>query len=638
MAREDRVSLLYPKGSEAQYKTVSETTMHDLWFDELCAELTDNKQEQNAIMQVLSKVTEDPATAEYRSGVFDDIYRNPKMCERMLELLDKINFLRDYGAFKKKYDETAGVWDLMHRLEEMNEYIGYVEAMHECLKEAEIGSEGLVALKEHIDRIYHDNGYDVLKEDIGRLKASTASIKSVTLGINLNERFEASSMGIVSINAKEFTRSNIIGRFYDKMASGDRIEKDTEWDENFKYYPLKADAGLSMDQITKISAFASGMKSPVIGAQLAAIPSGDSAEEATRYMNREADHLISLTVKHLRETLNRYMTITITEVTDLIPELMFYIRFADYVKKLTAKGLSFCRSRVCSGSARQAGTGQDAGLGVSAAAGHDTDPGLQAAAGHDTKAVGFYNLKLTRLAGDGSRGNASGIVKNDLSFAEDSLVYILTGANRGGKTTITQAVGQLFILAQAGIYVPAEEFEYEPVDCIFTHFPADEDKTMDLGRLGEECKRFREIFFEATGSSLILLNETFSTTSFEEGYYIAKDSVRAIAEKRIRCIYNTHMHKLAFDLAAESGGDREGAQGGAESGPQNGNYEAQGAGSASRDSQGTGKWCVRSLVMSNENDPTPFKARVAPPEGLSYARTIAEKYGVTFESLTERSE
>ena len=43
------------------------------------------------------------------------------------------------------------------------------------------------------------------------------------------------------------------------------------------------------------------------------------------------------------------------------------------------------------------------------------------------------------------------------------------------------------------------------------------------------------------------MNESFSTTSFEEGYYIAKDSVRAILHKGMRTIYNTHMHKLAFD-------------------------------------------------------------------------------------------
>lgn len=54
---------------------------------------------------------------------------------------------------------------------------------------------------------------------------------------------------------------------------------------------------------------------------------------------------------------------------------------------------------------------------------------------------------------------------------------------------------------------------------------------MDLGRLGEECKRFKAIYEEADSRSLLLMNESFSTTSFEEGYYIAKDSVRAILHK-----------------------------------------------------------------------------------------------------------
>lgn len=58
------------------------------------------------------------------------------------------------------------------------------------------------------------------------------------------------------------------------------------------------------------------------------------------------------------------------------------------------------------------------------------------------------------------------MVPNDLDFDAQHRVYILTGANRGGKTTITQAVGISFLIAQGGIYVPAEEFAFSPVDSI----------------------------------------------------------------------------------------------------------------------------------------------------------------------------
>ena len=126
---------------------------------------------------------------------------------------------------------------------------------------------------------------------------------------------------------------------------------------------------------------------------------------------------------------------------------------------------------------------------------------------------------------------------------------------------------------------------------------------MDLGRLGEECRRFKEIFDACTDNSLLLLNETFSTTSFEEGYFIAKDAVRALLKKKIRTIYNTHMHKLALEID-ELNKDME---------------EAQAA----------------SLIAVSTEGARSFRMKIASPEGRSYAEDIAVKYGVTYEQLVK---
>ena len=142
---------------------------------------------------------------------------------------------------------------------------------------------------------------------------------------------------------------------------------------------------------------------------------------------------------------------------------------------------------------------------------------------------------------------------------------------------------------------------------MLTHFPADEDKTLDLGRLGEECRRFRELFVCCTPDSLLLLNETFSTTSFEEGYFIASDAVRAILGRGTRTIYNTHMHKLARDLDTVINSEET-------------------AGKAV------------SLVAETKEGKYSFRVTVGPPEGQSFARDIAEKYGVTYESLAAAKE
>ena len=84
----------------------------------------------------------------------------------------------------------------------------------------------------------------------------------------------------------------------------------------------------------------------------------------------------------------------------------------------------------------------------------------------------------------------------------------------------------LIIILEMGLQ--REEIESILYLSLIHIFPADEDKTLDLGRLGEACKRFKAIYEEADSSSLLLMNESFSTTSFEEGYYIAKDSVRDV--------------------------------------------------------------------------------------------------------------
>ena len=82
-------------------------------------------------------------------------------------------------------------------------------------------------------------------------------------------------------------------------------------------------------------------------------------------------------------------------------------------------------------------------------------------------------------------------------------------------------------------------------DKILTHFPADENQTLDLGRLGEEAIRVKRIVMEADKRTLVLLNETYSSTSAEDGLYLARDLVHILKHNEIPTIFNTHLHELA---------------------------------------------------------------------------------------------
>ncbi len=587
----EKISLIHPTGHGDDYTQLSDVAVHDLGFDAICEQLSDKEPERRMILRIMSRMTPDPYVAKYRGDIFDDIMKYPDMRNRMLEILNEVKFLKEFGSFKRDYDETAGAWDLIHRLDEINDYIKSVEAIQSCLDGVELSAQGLLDLREYVQHIYTDSGFEELKKDISNLKATTDSLKSVTVGINLNDRFEAESIGLVSINDKPYTRSNIVGNFCDMLISRTSKKKENSTEQpvdskNLHYQSFTASQSQILEAGAKMGVMSAAMKNPLmIG--LAGVPEGDTTQDVTRYMDKVTNHMISTIVKRLRDTLSKYVTITITDITGLIPEFIYYIRWAEYIEKMQAQGLKFSRAVVYGKKSDNAEL-QD-----------DRTAASQSAI--TTHARGIYNMKLIPVVTE----EHETIVTNDLDFDAEHCVYILTGANRGGKTTITQAIGQLFVMAQGGIYVPGESFSYTPVDCIYTHFPADEDKTLDLGRLGEECRRFREIYSAATGKSLLLLNETFSTTSFEEGYFIAKDSVRAILRKGIRTIYNTHMHKLGYEVDKINATETD--------------------------------ICVRaaSLIVRSDTGKRSFKVQLAPPEGMSYAEDIARKYGVTYELLTE---
>lgn len=563
-----RLSILFPRQEEVTYREIPEESWHDLGMDALTEKVAAKPQEVPLLQRVMMSLTADPGVAAFRSDVFEDILRHPEIRERLMKLLDKVKMFYDYGVVNRHEGDEAGIWDLMHRLEEYHDYILTVEAIRECLSEKDLVSEGLISLRDTVDRIYREQGFEALRKDVEEMRVAASEIRSLTVGINLNDRFEAVSMGLVSVNAKPFTKSSLLKNFLASVVPKDDIREEADWSGSYSFYPANTEIGLlaSVDQFVETSLI---LRNPLAMMSLARIPEADGGSNVPRQMDSAASMLTSRIARKLRDTLGRYLNVSVKGIADLIPELVFYTRWAEYIEKKQREGWTFCKPQA--------------------------RPQREGAA--RMEAEGLYNLKL--MASE----KPETVVPNDLTFDPEKRVYILTGANRGGKTTVTQAVGQLFLLAQSGIPVPARRFVYDPADRVLTHFPADEDKTLDLGRLGEECRRFRELFVRCTGDSLLLLNETFSTTSFEEGYFIAADAVRAILGRGTRAIFNTHMHKLAQDLdTAVNTGEAEGK--------------------------------AVSLVAETREGKHSFRVRVAPPEGQSFARDIAEKYGVTYESLT----
>ena len=558
-------SLLFPQGKEYKVNQLTPEAVNDLSIDFLLDNLTDVRNEREHIRNLLTQVTDDEEVIRYRGGVFEDFLRFPKLRAAMEELVARLADLKDVARFQKD-QEGPSLWSLINRLREVDEYVSCITMIKKTLEELDVTSEGMKTLRRIVTDIDRESGFPQLKADIDETMEKARKLKSITIGVNLDDMLRPKSAGVLSLNDSYFTDAGLMRRFMNFTSKQDGLHEGTDV-SGFKQFH-------AANPITVDVKIASYQKSAVSNDIHIEANSATGSDAISNAITKPVTSIMKKTCDDIKSTLKRYVNISGYMLISLMPEIIFYVRWAELIDKIIEKGMPVCKAEILPPDERYCSFKE------------------------------IYNLKL---AINNVNGDNINIIRNDISFDDERCIYILTGPNRGGKTIFTQAVGLAMMMAQWGVYVPAEKAVISPCDNMFTHFPADENDTVDLGRLGEESKRLSEIFDVATSRSFMLLNESLATTSVAEGLFIAKDVVKAMRYLGVRCIFNTHMHELARSLDEL-----------------NGSVE--------------GESRVESLVTGVQHGERSFKVAVMPPQGVSYAKDIAEKYGVTFDKIKQHLE
>jgi hypothetical protein len=281
----------------------------------------------------------------------------------------------------------------------------------------------------------------------------------------------------------------------------------------------------------------------------------------------------------IEQALRRYSRFTSAFLIPLRRDLIFYLGAVKLIKDLQDRGLSLCQPEIRPADERLCVVAES------------------------------YNLNLALHWRTQSDPLSQRIVTNPVELGDGGRIAILTGPNGGGKTTFMQALGLSQILAQAGLWVPGTAAQISPVDNIFTHYPTEEELSKGTGRFGDEAQRLHEIFSQATRHSLILLNESLASTHAGESLYVAQDIVGVMRLLGLRAIFATHLHKLAENVAQ-----------------------------LNADLPGESRLIslVASLIEPDDSaDATQrtYKISPGPPMGRSYARELANRYGVSYEQL-----
>lgn len=523
------ISLLYPPA----YDRASEVKMKDFKFIQsleidTMVVLIKESYRGFADLKLENFYTTDPVVLRYRLDVVEDLVENDELYQMFCKAVSVIYNINDLRrALRSDFTIDSALSSVRY----LEMYQEIVDLFANSLKNCTLRSEGMKAFREEILSIAESEDYQNLNKELSKMEMNFGYLKSVTIGVNLDENLRPKEAGILSVNQTQFRQGTLIDKLLRKNTGEDVLLSNL--------YPL-----------------AKGLH----GENLNALNYGISGGLHT---------IFEKSLRGFEPLIQKYYSMNTAIFISLLDEIRFLTAGVGFIRSMREKGFTMCKPAVAEIAEKRCDLEQ------------------------------VYNPVLAQTAIEKT------IVSNSFTFDENGRFYLVTGPNHGGKSIFAYSVGMSQALFQLGLFVPAESAYMSPVTGIFTHFPSSDENNYGKGRLESECARLGDIMKMLSDTDMLLMDESFSSTSGLEAGYIASEVLTGIGVIGCGGIFVTHIHDLPQQIDVYN------------SHPEN-----------------TGRVDNLVALMENkENGIRSYKISRTTPDGLSYAKDIASRYGLDLEGI-----